>query len=181
MTLTCAIDCRRGSNGSSGAIVGAARRMAVCFRGPHIGGGDSSLVGATSPTSRPKKRIPFGAVGERSQTRREGHAHNLSLMPCPLCPESRQVIASQRNDEKGQFPTHAPRQNARGLPSKIAKSLAEIAPLRHHPRAQKCHSLTRSFISIEWYWQPRSARLVTPAPALVQPSYPVDQRSPSHV
>src|SRR6478672_7875424 len=23
-------------------------------------------------------------------------------MPCPLCPESRQVIASQRNDEKGQ-------------------------------------------------------------------------------
>jgi hypothetical protein len=72
--------------------------MAVCYRGPHIGG---------DPKNESMNR--FGAVGKReSQTPRERHARNaLPLMRVRFAPESRQVIASQRNDEKAQQQTHA--------------------------------------------------------------------------
>jgi hypothetical protein len=36
-----------------------------------------------------------------SERRKRGENGALSLMPCPLCPESRQIFASRRNDEKG--------------------------------------------------------------------------------
>ena len=57
-------------------------------------------------------------------------ATNVSLGSSPFIPKHQTSCCSAANVEMGEFQTHAPQQNALGLPSKIAKSLAEIAPLK---------------------------------------------------